>query len=361
MKKLCLLIAVLVAATVARAFSFSVTVPSGQTLYFDITSSSTVSVVAPDGNGWGDYTTRAGRLQIPAQVSHQGTTYNVTAIGNNALRECDGLTSVTLPSSVRSIGYTAFFRSTALTSVHMVDGLETIGRMAFAACSALDTIEMPSTLTQIGISAFNSTAYEANTANWYNGMLSVGEYLIAVSSAIDSTVTVLFPTRGIANGAFYYCHNMPKVVLPEQLQFIGNLAFSDCEVLDTVVMHATVPPTLGDDAFTGVPSVTVVVPCGTGAAYRSAQYWSALNIVEDSCHESVESVDGQRPSVAVCQGGIVVSGAQGAVVAVRDLLGRTVAMVHGASALQRLSLPAKGIYIVSVDGATAAKVAAYWK
>lgn len=361
MKKICLLITVLAAATVARAFDFSNVASTGQTLYYSITSSSTVTVVAPGGSSWGDYAAPAGRLQIPSQVSYNGTTYTVTAISNDALRQCNALASVTIPSTVKSIGYTAFFRCTAMTSVYMADGLEAIGRMAFAACSALDTIELPATLTQIGISAFNGTAFEANAANWTDGMLCISNYVIAVSSSIDTAVTVPYGMRGIGNGAFYYCHNLPKVVLPEQLLFIGNLAFSDCELLDTVVMHATVPPALADDAFSGVPSVTVVVPCGSGSAYRAAQYWNSLNIVEDTCPVAVETADYESLSVVVVPGGIVVGGASGAVVAVSDIMGRTVCVVRKSSEWQHVSLPAKGVYIVSVDGVTGCKVAAYWK
>ena len=344
------MIAVLVAATVARTADFSATAPTGQTLYYNITSSTTLSVVAPGGSSWSGYTAPAGRLQIPSQVTYNGTDYTVTAIANDALRQCMDLTSVTVPGTVKSIGYTAFFRCTALTSVFVADGLETIGRMAFAACAALDTIELPMSLVQIGISAFIGTAYESDAANWSGGMMCIGKYVVAVNTTIDSTVIVPYGMLGIGNGAFYYCHNLPKVVLPGGLRFIGNLAFSDCEVLDTVVMLAPEPPTLGDDAFAGVPSVTVVVPCGSGAAYRSAQCWSALNIVEDTCPVAIVNVADEEVSVAVVSGRVVVSGAHGSPVRVCDMMGRTVYAAQ--CGVHVVPLPSKGIYLVTVGGAT---------
>ncbi len=359
MKKLCLLITVLVAATVARTADFSVTVPSGQTLYFNITSASTVTVVAPGGSSWSGYSAPVGRLEIPSQVVYNGNTYNVTALADNALRQCYDLVAVTVPGSVKSIGVTAFFRCTALTAAYIVEGVESIGRNAFAACSSLDTISLPSTLRQIGISVFNGTAYIGNNDNWTNGVLYIGSYVIEVGNLTDTAVTIAEGTIGLGNGAFNYCHYMPKADLPSSLLFIGNLAFNDCEVLDTVVMHATVPPTLTDDAFSGVPSVTIVVPCGSAAAYRAAQYWSALDIVEDSCPPiGVSAVESAMPTVTVEPGAIVVRGAEGAVVAVYDAMGRMVGTVYNASGEQRIVLPGKGIYMVSVDGA-ARKVAAY--
>ena len=359
MKKLCLLITVLVAATVARTADFSVTVPSGQTLYFNITSATTVTLVAPGGNSWSGYSDPVGRLQIPATVEHDGTTYTVTAMANNAVRDCASLPAVPGPGSLQTIGYTAFFRCTSLTSATLAEGVVSLGRMAFAACEALDTISLPSTLRQIGTSVFNGTAYIGNNDNWTNGVLYIGSYVIEVGNLTDTAVTIAEGTIGLGNGAFNYCHYMPKADLPSSLLFIGNLAFNDCEVLDTVVMHATVPPTLTDDAFSGVPSVTIVVPCGSAAAYRAAQYWSALDIVEDSCPPvGVLAVESVVPTVTVEPGAIVVRGAEGAVVAVYDAMGRMVGTVCNASGEQRIVLPGKGIYMVSVDGA-ARKVAAY--
>ena len=350
MKKICLLIAVLATAMVARAFDFSAVTPTGQTLYFDISSGSTVTLVAPGGSNWSGYSSPAGRLQIPATVEHDGTTYSVTAIANNALRQCSDLTAVTVPGTVKTIGYTAFYRSTSLQSVTLGEGVETIGRMAFAACTALDTIELPSTLQQIGVSAFNSTAYVANSANWTGSVLYIAQYVVEVSSVVDSMVTVAEGTLGLGNGSFYYCHYLPKVELPSTLRFIGDLAFQDCEMLDTVVIRATVPPTLASDAFSGVPSVTIVVPCGSANVYRSAQYWNSLNIVEDSCPVAVATVEEEALSVAVVQGGVVVSGAQGKCLQVCDMMGRTVASTANASESHMVALPCKGIFLVTVDG-----------
>ena len=89
----------LAVALTARAFSFSATAPTGQTLYFDVTSAGAVSVVNPD---WDYYATPNGDLEIPATVSNNGSTYTVTAIGQRAFRMCTGLTSVVVPQSVHS-------------------------------------------------------------------------------------------------------------------------------------------------------------------------------------------------------------------------------------------------------------------
>lgn len=45
-----------------------------------------------------------GNIIIPATVSYNGSTYNVTEIGGEAFAYCHSLTSITIPNSVTSIG-----------------------------------------------------------------------------------------------------------------------------------------------------------------------------------------------------------------------------------------------------------------
>lgn len=49
-----------------------------------------------------------GDIIIPASITYKGTEYSVTSIGANALWNCFGLTSVTIPNSVTRIRFRAF-------------------------------------------------------------------------------------------------------------------------------------------------------------------------------------------------------------------------------------------------------------
>ena len=80
-------------------------------IYYNITSSEDLTVaVTYRGNSYNDYSNEySGQVSIPETVTYNEKTYRVTSIGDSAFRECDGLTSVTIPTSVTSIGSYAFY------------------------------------------------------------------------------------------------------------------------------------------------------------------------------------------------------------------------------------------------------------
>ena len=57
---------------------------------------------------------------------------NVLSIGNYAFYNCDGLTSITIPTSVTTIGNYAFYGCNGLTSITISNGVTTIGDYAFS-------------------------------------------------------------------------------------------------------------------------------------------------------------------------------------------------------------------------------------
>ena len=78
-------------------------------------------------------------LTIPETIDVDGTTYTVTALNANCLSTsagCPLLSSITLPSTVKTIGANAFKGQSKLTSVYFPD-IETIGEGAFAGCTSL--------------------------------------------------------------------------------------------------------------------------------------------------------------------------------------------------------------------------------
>lgn len=383
MKKLLILLAFVAATAVASAFSFSVEVPSGQTIYLTVTGDAAVKVVSPAALSWSGYTRPSGRLDIPATVSHEGTVYSVTAIDHFAFQQCYGLTAVSIPGSVVYVGQRAFAEDTMLTSVVLAEGVQRVDQMAFHMCSSLDTIVLPTSLVRIGVSAFESTAYYFNPDNWIdNVMLTLGGWLLRGSPSIVGDVAVPEGTVGLANNAFYFCQTIAKAQLPASLLHVGEGAFKECYALDTVEVAALLPPTLGDDSFEGAPqTMTVVVPCGAGDAYSAHSGWSRYAIVEASCGGDEPWVPvnpmpqplpnplpqlaiGDLPpfvSVAVVGDGLQVCHAEGLELEVYDMMGRRLMSVRAAASVQQLPLPAAGLYVLRFPSVGASVKVSYCK
>lgn len=333
---------------VARAYDLIVATPQGQMLYYTITSSNTVKVVSGP-------TKPTGRLTIPYTV--QG--YTVTEIASQAFNGCTGLTSVSVPGSVTTIGMRAFAGCSALTSAFLAEGVQSLAMMVFSSCSALDTVSLPTTLTQLAMGCFGNTAIMSNVNRWQDSALYVSRYLVAVRSARTGTLVVSDSTLGIANDALDYCR-IVKCVLPDGLHFIGDMAFKDCSLLNTVRLLGATPPPIGSDSFQGCTALSaVVVPCGSAAAYSAAQYWSQLAIIEDSCPTppvSIATVQDNSVRATVSHGILRISGAQGQPLAVTDIAGHRIHSVAAAGDDISVALPSTGVYIVSVGNSAPLKV-----
>ncbi|MBR4830130.1 MAG: leucine-rich repeat protein [Muribaculaceae bacterium] len=119
-------------------------------IYYKITDDDKVTVTYED-ESYGSY---SGVVSIPNLVTHDGVTYMVTAIGDNAFSDCFNLTNVNIGSYVTSIGNNAFSNCILLTEVNIGDYVISIGDQAFIGCQALKRVTLGSGLNHIGTDAF---------------------------------------------------------------------------------------------------------------------------------------------------------------------------------------------------------------
>ena len=79
----------------------------------------------------------------------------VVGIGDYAICH-NGMTSVTIPETVKSIGAYAFYHCSNLSAINNGSGISNIGMNAFGCCTSLKKITIPDSVTEIGCDAFDS-------------------------------------------------------------------------------------------------------------------------------------------------------------------------------------------------------------
>lgn len=177
-------------------------------------------------------------------------TYHVTEIGDCAFDGCGGITSVTIPNSVKTIGNWAFRKCEALQSIDIPAGVKTIGKAAFALCTALKSVTLSNGIQEIITAAFSGcTALQ--------------------SIHIPAGVTA------IGGWAFSDCYALQSIDIPGSVKTIGDWAFEKCTGLKTVTVHWDTPHNVPSDVFEDVntANVTLKVPDGKEAAYKAHAVW----------------------------------------------------------------------------------------
>lgn len=108
-KKIMLTVLVCMVCLTGSAHDIAVENADGVIIYYNWINNRTELEVSyrrvSNNHYYGEY---SGNINIPESVNYYGQTYSVTSIGNEAFRDCSGLTSITIPNSVTSIGELTF-------------------------------------------------------------------------------------------------------------------------------------------------------------------------------------------------------------------------------------------------------------
>lgn len=185
---------------------------------------------------------------------------SVTSIENGAFGYCTGLTEVTIPNSVTSIKDCLFENCSSLISITLGDNVTSLGQWAFAYCSGLTSIEIPNTITSIDEYAFSGCS-SLTSATIPDGVTIVSKYIFNGCSSLTS-VTIPNCVTNISEGAFSGCTGLSSVLIPKGIINIGRMAFSDCSGLASIEIPQSVK-FIGIGAFyncSGLTSVTVINP-----------------------------------------------------------------------------------------------------
>ena len=155
-----------------------------------------------------------GKITIPNEIFG----LKVTQIGNNAFRDCTGITEVVVPSNVTKIG-----------------------RFAFLGCTSLATITGMDNVESIGISAFSSSLSSSQGIPWYNslpdGLVYIGKALYSYKGTIpDNTeISIKEGTLSICSSAFSGS-GLVSASIPKTVKELGGNPFRSCNELKRIIV-----------------------------------------------------------------------------------------------------------------------------
>lgn len=196
---------------------------NGDTLWYKITSDTTVSIVPPtisydpgSGSGYNYHHRPTGYLIIPSNVyfSDWEQSFNVTEIAPYCFASCNYLDSVEIPSSISEIGSGAFYH-----------------------CIRLKHITLPSTITQIKSNTFNGCIV-------LQGMV-LPDMVTTIEEGVfrgDSLLLSVFLPNSVQNigeRCFHGCKSLKEIVIPDSCN-VGFDAFGQCDSITSVTIGSHV-------------------------------------------------------------------------------------------------------------------------
>lgn len=183
---------------------------------------------------------------------------SVERIGEYAFYKNTFLTSVTLPSELKSIGYSGFGYCEKIEFLEVPDSVSSIEGYAFSNMSALERIELPEILDKLGNGTFSNcsslksvsipaggTEILRSTCNGCSSLESVKipdgiKELPNTFIGCASLISVIIPDSVInLNCTFLSCKSLTDVIIGENVELIEEFAFLGCDSLSSVIFKNT--------------------------------------------------------------------------------------------------------------------------
>ena len=198
-----------------------------------------------------------GSVAIPEQVTYNGITRVVTAIGDFAFNGCENLTNIYIPNSVTSIDQGAFKECSSLTSIDIPNSITTIDDWAFGNCTNLENVNIGDAVTTINFCTFAGCT-NLKSVDIGHAVTKIDDYAFygcenLTNIDIPNSVTTI--DRYVFNG----CENLTNIYIPNSVTSIDHGAFMNCYSLTSIDIPNSIT-TIDDWAFgncTNLKSISI--------------------------------------------------------------------------------------------------------
>ena len=185
-------------------------------------------------------------------------------IGDNAFYGCTNLKSINLPDTITYIGECVFRFDSSLDNVKLPNRIKTIKKMTFQSCSNLKNLELSEDLEELGAESLDHTAL--TTLKMPQNLKTIGSGALSINTLleIDTSKSNYYEYK---NGILYtkdlktLVIGLPSITfanIETSVETIKGTAFSQCSKLSAIHIPQYVK-TIEDDAFrnANLKSITV--------------------------------------------------------------------------------------------------------
>ena len=225
-------------------------------------------------------TTTEGKVTIPSVAKG----YQVVIIGKGAFSDCQKMTEVIIPNSIKTIAC-AFARCSGLTSITIPSSVNRIEKQAFWGCTGIKEVVIENGLTSITLDS-----------NKYSDGIGGGlfEDCPIETAYFGRNIELVLPNSApwFASPFYTYFANFDRTTsgsIVSKITFGSNVTslfkylLHACKAVNTLTSLATTPPTVDSYALYGMDyeNCVLYVPAGTKSLYAAATGWKDFtNIVE---------------------------------------------------------------------------------
>lgn len=175
---------------------------------------------------------------------------SIKSLGTGAFYDCDTLKTVKLPTGITKIAKQAFYHCGFLQSITIPQSVTEIEAEAFAACSKLTAISLPSALTTIGIGSFHSAGLTSITLP--EGMTTIepgtfGNSKLKSAKLPKSLKQITSSNEGYTLGSLPNEYSNFRKYISMYRDDSG--AFQNCKELETIDLNGAALTALGANTF----------------------------------------------------------------------------------------------------------------
>lgn len=223
---------------------------------------------------------------------------SVTSLGWGAFRSCPSLVmdELYLPNLTGNLDGGQFGLGAQIRKVTSLGSITSM-KETFGGNKLLEMCILPDTLTKLSGGVFSGCSNLRTLVLKQENiiLLSSSVFLNCTNlqieidlpnlSTLDKDGESCFANSGITkvlnlgatsiyqNNMFKDCKNLTYVNLPSTTTTVGYNVFNGCSNLETLIVNATTPPTLGHATFWGCDKMTIYVPDDSVDAYKAATGW----------------------------------------------------------------------------------------